>query len=41
METVAASKDPAVAEDLLKFFVEEKRPDCFAACLFNCYDLIK
>ena len=41
METVADSKDPAVAEDLLKFFVDEKRPDCFAACLYNCYDLIK
>jgi clathrin heavy chain len=41
METVAASKDPSVAEDLLKFFVAENRPDCFAACLYNCYELIR
>jgi clathrin heavy chain len=41
METVSASKDPAVADDLLKFFVTENRPDCFAACLYNCYELIR
>jgi clathrin heavy chain len=41
METVSASKDPAVADDLLKFFVAENRPDCFAACLYNCYELIR
>lgn len=41
METAADSKDPAVAENLLRFFVTSERPDCFAACLYTCYDLIK
>jgi clathrin heavy chain len=45
METAAESKDPALAEDLLRFFVEPsnniKSPHCFAACLYACYDLLK
>mmetsp|Transcript_13917 Transcript_13917/g.39575 ORF Transcript_13917/g.39575 Transcript_13917/m.39575 type:complete len:1722 (+) Transcript_13917:173-5338(+) len=41
METVANCKDRAVAEDLLKYFLENDRPDCFAACLYNCYDFIR
>jgi len=41
METAASSSDPAVAESLLRFFVEEGRKDCFAASLFTMYDLMK
>ncbi|KAI3653844.1 hypothetical protein MP228_001791 [Amoeboaphelidium protococcarum] len=41
METAAESRDAEVAEDLLQFFVDQKLKDCFAACLFNCYDLLK
>jgi clathrin heavy chain len=41
METAAGSSDPAVAESLLRFFVEEGRKDCFAASLFTMYDLLK
>jgi len=29
-----------VAEDLLAYFLEHKAYDCFAACLFQCYDLL-
>jgi len=41
METAAGSSDPAVAEGLLRFFVEQGRKDCFAASLFTMYDLLK
>lgn len=41
METVATSKQADLAEELLAFFVEEGNKECFAACLFTCYDLIR
>lgn len=41
METAAESCDREVAEDLLKFFVDNDLKDCFAACLYNCYSLIR
>ena len=41
METACQSEDREIAEDLLRFFVEEGQKECFAACLFTCYDLIK
>eukprot|EP00741_Cyanophora_paradoxa_P015948 tig00000042_g15397.t1 len=41
METAAASGQRDVVEDLLRFFVDEKLFECFAACLFVAYDLIK
>lgn len=41
METTAESKDQELAENLLRFFVEEGRKECFAACLFTCYELIR
>ncbi|PRW61204.1 clathrin heavy chain [Chlorella sorokiniana] len=41
METVAQSGDRDIAEDLLRYFVEEGQRECFAACLYTCYDLIK
>ena len=31
----------ANAEELLKFFIEEKNKECFAACLYTCYDLLR
>ena len=27
-------------QDLLSYFLEHKAYDCFAACLFQCYDLL-
>ena len=41
METAAQSGDAEIAEDLLKYFVEQKERECFAAALFTCYDLIR
>mmetsp|Transcript_5702 Transcript_5702/g.10236 ORF Transcript_5702/g.10236 Transcript_5702/m.10236 type:complete len:152 (-) Transcript_5702:280-735(-) len=41
METVATSEQADLAEELLAFFVEEGNKECFAACLFTCYDLIR
>lgn len=40
MHYAACSRDPEVAIDLLNWFVSENLPDCFAACLFQCYDLL-
>jgi clathrin heavy chain len=42
METVAASGDKGLAEELLRFFVsrEDCPKSCFAACLYTCYPLI-
>jgi clathrin heavy chain len=41
MEAAAHSGDRAIAESLLKFFVEEENKECFAACLYTCYDLLR
>merc|ERR1719410_1639294 len=40
MEYAAESKNAEVAEDLLSYFLDHKAYDCFAACLFQCYDLL-
>lgn len=41
IESAAESKDHELAEKLLVWFVaEKKRPDCFIACLYQCYDLV-
>ncbi|KAF8931855.1 hypothetical protein BGZ58_007377 [Dissophora ornata] len=40
METAAESRDTAVAEELLQYFVESGNKECFAACLYICYDLV-
>jgi len=41
IETASDSNDRAVAEGLLAYFVENKMPECFAATLYACYDLIR
>ena len=43
IDTAAASGDRRLAEDLLRYFVSDGDNvdrECFAACLFTCYDLI-
>ncbi|KAG8038474.1 hypothetical protein G9C98_006170 [Cotesia typhae] len=40
MEYAAESKNAEVAEELLEWFLERGSKDCFAACLFYCYDLL-
>jgi len=41
METCAQSGDRSLAEELLQFFVDKKNKECFAACLYTCYDLLR
>lgn len=40
MEYAAESRNPEVAQELLEWFLERGSKDCFAACLFHCYDLL-
>lgn len=41
MQFASESRDAAVAEDLLQWFLEINKTECFAATLFVCYDLLK
>nr|PNR52339.1 hypothetical protein PHYPA_008713 [Physcomitrium patens] len=41
METTSQSGDSVFVEELLTFFVKEGKKECFAACLYTCYDLIQ
>merc|ERR1712180_313476 len=41
MQFACDSRDSAVAEDLLRWFLEIKKTECFAASLFMCYDLLQ
>lgn len=41
METVAVSDSPELAEELLRWFVSVSEPECFAACLYTCYNLLR
>lgn len=41
MDAAAASGKQDVAEELLNFFVENDLKDCFTACLYTCYELIR
>ena len=41
MEAAAQSGDKDIAGDLLQFFIEQENKECFAAMLYNCYDLLK
>jgi hypothetical protein len=40
MQYANESRNAALAEELLAWFLEEKNHECFAACLFQCYDLL-
>ncbi|XP_059069405.1 clathrin heavy chain 1-like [Cryptomeria japonica] len=41
METSSQLGDHDLAEELLVYFVEHANKECFASCLFICYDLIR
>lgn len=41
MITTSHSGDTELAEELLDFFVEQQLKECFAACLYTCYKLVK
>ena len=40
MQFSSESRDPSLAEDVLKWFLEINKYECFAATLFMCYDLL-
>ena len=35
------SRNIQIAEDLIAWFLESEYHECFAACLFQCYDLLR
>ena len=35
------SRNTDIAEDLLAWFLDSGNFECFAACLFQCYDLLR
>uniref|UniRef100_A0A4W5PW71 Clathrin, heavy chain a (Hc) n=1 Tax=Hucho hucho TaxID=62062 RepID=A0A4W5PW71_9TELE len=41
MQYASESKDTELAEELLGWFLVEDKKECFAACLFTCYDLLR
>uniref|UniRef100_A0A1J3IL33 Clathrin heavy chain 1 n=1 Tax=Noccaea caerulescens TaxID=107243 RepID=A0A1J3IL33_NOCCA len=41
METASQSGDHELAEQLLVYFIEQGKKECFATCLFVCYDLVR
>ncbi|VEL18474.1 unnamed protein product [Protopolystoma xenopodis] len=41
MQYAADSGEREAAEDLLRWFLSQGLPDCFAACLYQCYDLLR
>lgn len=41
MQYASESKDTELAEELLSWFLQEEKRECFAACLFTCYDLLR
>jgi len=41
METARDSGNQELAEGLLTFFVEADSRECFAACLYTCYELVR
>lgn len=41
MQFACESRDPEVSENILAWFLEIGKPECFAACLYTCYDLLK
>ncbi|ETE68739.1 Clathrin heavy chain 1, partial [Ophiophagus hannah] len=41
MQYASESKDTELAEELLQWFLQEGKQECFGACLFTCYDLLR
>ncbi|KAK9468648.1 hypothetical protein V1512DRAFT_257573 [Lipomyces arxii] len=41
IDTAAASGVSEVAEELLRYFVETGNKECYTACLYTCYSLIR
>lgn len=41
MQYASESKDTELAEELLQWFLLDGKNECFASCLFTCYDLLR
>jgi clathrin heavy chain len=41
MEFASESRDPAIVEDLMNFFLSNNNKECFVATLYSCYDLLR
>ena len=41
MTYASESRQVEIAEDLISWFLDEKLFECFGACLFQCYDLLR
>ncbi|CAI9724432.1 clathrin heavy chain 1 isoform X3 [Octopus vulgaris] len=41
MQYASESRNVDIAEELIVWFLEQKNYECFAACLFQCYDLLR
>ena len=35
------SRQVEIAEDLIEWFLDNNNHECFASCLFQCYDLLR
>lgn len=40
MEYAAESRNAEIAEELMAFFLDQQLHECFAAALYQCYDLL-
>ena len=41
MQYACESRNVEIAESLIAWFLEIGRSDCFASCLYSCYDLLR
>lgn len=41
MQYACDSRNTEIAENLIAWFLEIDRSDCFASCLYSCYDLLR
>ena len=41
MQFACESRDTEIAEGLIGWFLEIEKPECFATCLYTCYDLLR
>ena len=41
MQFACESRETELAEDVLAWFLEIGKPECFGACLYTCYDLLR
>jgi len=41
IDTVSVSNDKKLANELIRFFVENGDKECFCACLYTCYELVQ